>query len=91
MHELIQNKVVALLTNSDNIVKRTLMENGLTPLCVFFGRQKAKDVLLLHIITFLNDKQDWQLRATFFDCIVGVAVYIGWQCLPILKPLMQQV
>lgn len=90
LHELIQNKVVALLTNSDNVVKRTLMENGLTRLCVFFGRQKANDVLLSHIITFLNDKQDWQLRAAFFDSIVGIAVYIGWHCLTILKPLLQQ-
>jgi len=90
LHELIQSKVVALLTNSDNIVKRTLMENGLTRLCVFFGRQKANDVLLSHIITFLNDKQDWQLRAAFYDSIVGVAVYIGWHCLSILKPLLQQ-
>ena len=91
LHELIQSKVVALLTNSDNIVKRTLMENGVTRLCVFFGRQKANDVLLSHIITFLNDKQDWQLRAAFFDSIVGVAVYIGWHCLSIVKPLLQQV
>ncbi|XP_047134081.1 phosphoinositide 3-kinase regulatory subunit 4 isoform X1 [Hydra vulgaris] len=90
LHELIQNKVVALLTNSDSVVKRTLMENGLTRLCVFFGRQKANDVLLSHIITFLNDKHDWQLRAAFFDSIVGIAVYIGWHCLSILKPLLQQ-
>ena len=91
LHELIQSKVVSLLTNTNNIVKRTLMENGLTRLCVFFGRQKANDVLLSHIITFLNDKHDWQIRAAFFDSIVGVAVYIGSQCLTILKPLLQQV
>ena len=90
LHELIQQKVVSLLTSSDNIVKRTLMENGLTRLCVFFGRQKANDVLLSHIITFLNDKIDWQLRGAFFDSIVGMAMYIGWHCLDILKPLLQQ-
>lgn len=52
-------------------MKQTLMENGITRLCVFFGRQKANDVLLSHMITFLNDKNDWHLRGAFFDSIVG--------------------
>ena len=43
------------------------------------------------MITFLNDKYDWHLRGSFFDNIVGVAAYIGWQSSTILKPLMQQV
>ena len=77
LHELIQNKVVSLLTNTNNIVKRTLMKNGLTRLCVFFGRQKANDVLLSHIITFLNEKHDWQIRGDFFENIVGIAVYLS--------------
>lgn len=91
LHGLIQSKVTALLTNSENIVKRTLLEKGLTRLCVFFGRQKANDVLLSHIITFLNDKTDWQLRGAFFDTIVGVAAYIGFRSMSILAPLFQQV
>ncbi|XP_065061458.1 phosphoinositide 3-kinase regulatory subunit 4-like [Rhopilema esculentum] len=90
LHELIQSKVTALLTNSENIVKRTLLEKGLTRLCVFFGRQKANDVLLSHIITFLNDKTDWKLRGAFYDTIVGVAAYIGFQSMNILTPLLQQ-
>ena len=36
-------------------------------------------------------QRDWQLRGTFFDCIVGVAAYVGWQSSTILKPLLQQV
>ena len=66
------------------------MENGITKLCVFFGKQKANDVLLSHIITFLNDKEDKQLRGSFFECIVGVAAYVGWHSSPILMPLLQQ-
>lgn len=91
MHEVIQTKVVKLLSDSENIVKQTLLEKGITRLCVFFGRQKANDVLLSHMITFLNDKKDWHLRASFFDSIVGVASYVGWQSLAMLKPLLQQV
>lgn len=90
LHEMVQQKVVTLLSDLENIVKQTLMENGITRLCVFFGRQKANDVLLSHMITFLNDKNDWHLRGAFFDSIVGVAAYVGWQSSSILKPLLQQ-
>lgn len=71
LHEMVQQKVVTLLSDSENIVKQSLMENGITRLCIFFGRQKANDVLLSHMITFLNDKNDWHLRGAFFDSIVG--------------------
>ncbi|KAL5015431.1 hypothetical protein ScPMuIL_009701 [Solemya velum] len=90
LQETIQQKVVLLLSDSENVVKQTLIENGITRLCVFFGRQKANDVLLSHMITFLNNKEDWKLRGSFFDNIVGVAAYVGWQSSSILKPLMQQ-
>ncbi|XP_061162546.1 phosphoinositide 3-kinase regulatory subunit 4-like [Saccostrea echinata] len=90
LQETIQQKVVTLLSDPDNSVKQTLLENGITKLCVFFGRQKANDVLLSHMITFLNDKTDWHLRGSFFDNIVGVAAYVGWQSCSILKPLLDQ-
>nr|CAD7263978.1 unnamed protein product [Timema shepardi] len=90
LHEMIQQIVATLLTDPQNLVKQTLMENGITKLCVFFGKQKANDVLLSHMITFLNDKEDKQLRGSFFDCIVGVAAYVGWHSSPILTPLLQQ-
>lgn len=42
------------------------------------------------MITFLNDKEDKSLRGSFFDCIIGVAAFVGWQCSDILLPLLQQ-
>lgn len=51
----------------------------------------ANDVLLSHMITFLNDKHDRHLRMSFFTSIVGVAAYIGCHCADILKPLLLQV
>ncbi|KAJ8948165.1 hypothetical protein NQ318_009257 [Aromia moschata] len=80
LHEMISQTVSALLTDTQSIVKQTLMDSGITKLCVFFGKTKANDVLLSHMITFLNDKEDRELRGSFFDCIVGVAAYIGWHC-----------
>lgn len=43
------------------------------------------------MITFLNDKEDKELRGSFFDCIIGVAAYVGWQSSTILSPLLLQV
>lgn len=90
LHEMFAQTVSYLLTDAQPIVKQTLIESGITKLCVFFGRQKANDLILSHMITFLNDKEDRNLRGSFFDCIVGVAGYVGWQCSDILIPLLQQ-
>ncbi|XP_058442985.1 phosphoinositide 3-kinase regulatory subunit 4 [Malaya genurostris] len=90
LHEMLHQSVLSLLTDSQPIVKQMLMESGINKLCVFFGRQKANDVILSHMITFLNDKEDKSLRGSFFDCIVGVAAFVGWHCSPMLIPLLQQ-
>lgn len=90
LHDMLHQAVSNLLTDTQPIVKQTLMECGITKLCVFFGRQKANDLILSHMITFLNDKEDKSLRGSFFECIVGVAAFVGWQCSDILIPLLQQ-
>lgn len=51
----------------------------------------ANDVILSHMVTFLNDKTDKHLRASFFDNFVDVAAFVDQQCSPILCPLLQQV
>ncbi|EEB17192.1 Phosphoinositide 3-kinase regulatory subunit, putative [Pediculus humanus corporis] len=90
LRDMIQQTVSSLLADSENIVKITLAEYGITRLCVFFGKQKANDVLLSHLITFLNDKNDKQLRGSFFDCLVGVVSYVGVYSSAIITPLLQQ-
>lgn len=42
LHDMLHQTVSHLLTDSQPIVKQTLMECGITKLCVFFGRQKGK-------------------------------------------------
>ncbi|OZJ02366.1 hypothetical protein BZG36_04469, partial [Bifiguratus adelaidae] len=92
LHDLqnaIQEQVKALLIDPMSAVKRALMSN-VTSLCVFFGRQKANDVLLSHMITYLNDR-DWMLRSAFFESIVGVGTFVGGQSLELyILPLMIQ-
>ena len=62
LHNLISHAVSVLLADTANNVKQALMEHSVTKLAVFFGKQKANDVILSHMITFLNDKEDSQLR-----------------------------
>lgn len=89
LHDIIQQNVLSLLTDSKPIVKQTLMESGICDLCGFFGKEKANDIILSHIMTFLND-EDKNLRGSFYDNIAGVAGYVGWQASDILVPLLHQ-
>ncbi|XP_037949245.1 phosphoinositide 3-kinase regulatory subunit 4-like [Teleopsis dalmanni] len=89
LHDIIQLTVLSLLTDTKPVVKQTLMDSGICDLCAFFGKEKANDIILSHIMTFLND-DDKNLRGAFYDNIAGVAGYIGWQASDILVPLLQQ-
>ncbi|XP_036323773.1 phosphoinositide 3-kinase regulatory subunit 4 [Rhagoletis pomonella] len=89
LHDIIQQNVLSLLTDARPIVKQTLIESGICDLCGFFGKEKANDIILSHIMTFLND-EDKNLRGSFYDNIAGVAGYVGWQASDILVPLLQQ-
>lgn len=42
LHEMLSGTVMSLLTDSQSIVKQTLMESGIIKLCVFFGSQKGE-------------------------------------------------
>lgn len=41
LHDMVQQSVSILLTDSQTLVKQTLIESGITKLCVFFGKQKG--------------------------------------------------
>lgn len=71
----VEELVVALLTDSEPKVKMALLANIL-PLCKFFGREKTNDVVLSHLITYLNDK-DSSLRIKLIQTISGIAVLLG--------------
>ncbi|KAH9474804.1 Phosphoinositide 3-kinase regulatory subunit 4 [Psilocybe cubensis] len=85
----IQEHLSALLMDPSSIVKRAVLHD-ISSLCIFLGRQKTNDVLLSHMITYLNDK-DWLLRYAFFESIVDVAACAGGRSLEeYILPLMVQ-
>jgi phosphoinositide-3-kinase regulatory subunit 4 len=78
-----------LLTDNDSAVRRAFLRS-VSKLCVFFGRNKANDIILSHLNTYLNDK-DWMLRSAFFETITGIATYLGGVALEdYIMPLMVQ-
>ena len=89
LQDTIQEDVVSLLIDADPLVKRSLLTE-IPRLCIFFGRQKTNDIILSHIITYLNDV-DWLLRVAFCEAIVSVGMFVGMRGLEeYILPLMVQ-
>ncbi|KAF8721956.1 hypothetical protein AX14_010044 [Amanita brunnescens Koide BX004] len=85
----IQEHLATLLMDQSSIVKRAVLHD-ISSICIFLGRQRTNDVLLSHMITYLNDK-DWLLRYAFFESIVDVAACAGGRSLEeYILPLMVQ-
>jgi phosphoinositide-3-kinase regulatory subunit 4 len=85
----IQEQLSTLLMDPSPIVKRAVLHN-INALCVFLGSQRTNDVVLSHMITYLNDR-DWLLRHAFFESIVDVAACAGGRSLDeYILPLMVQ-
>uniref|UniRef100_A0A0N5ASF0 non-specific serine/threonine protein kinase n=1 Tax=Syphacia muris TaxID=451379 RepID=A0A0N5ASF0_9BILA len=106
LHEAVTEIFVNLCGSDNNVKLCLVMPHSLEELCLFFDRQKclamvscyrgrnflkrATDVLLSHMITFLNDKVDWRLRAAFFQRCTITAKYVGRQSAFMLRSLLQQ-
>ncbi|OAQ30331.1 ARM repeat-containing protein [Linnemannia elongata AG-77] len=85
----IEDQIRILLVDPDSSVKRALLSD-MTSLCIFLGKQRVDDVLLSHMITYLNGR-DWMLRSAFFESIVGVGTFVGGRSLEeYILPLMVQ-
>ena len=85
----IEDQLALLLVDQSSVVKRSVLLD-IAPLCIFLGRQKTNDILLSHMITYLNDR-DWLLRYAFFESIVDVATCLGGRNLEeYIFPLMTQ-
>ena len=71
----VQEHVNPLLCDSSSVVKRALLSH-VGALCTFFGRLKANDAILAHLVTYLNTR-DWLLRDAWNENAVDVASCVG--------------
>ncbi|KAF9937293.1 Serine/threonine-protein kinase [Mortierella alpina] len=85
----IEDQIRILLVDQESSVKRALLLD-MSSLCIFLGKQRVDDVLLSHMITYLNGR-DWMLRSAFFESIIGVGTFVGGRSLEeYILPLMIQ-
>lgn len=88
LNEILESHTKQLVEDPDVYVRRAFLAS-VPELCVFF-QESSNDVLLTHLITYLNDR-DWTLKCAFFDAIVGIATFVGSKSLEeFMLPLMIQ-
>jgi phosphoinositide-3-kinase regulatory subunit 4 len=79
LQETVSRWVVHITTDfseHSSPVKRALLEE-MTRLCNFFGLDGVMAFILPQLLSFLNDRKDWQLRVSLIDHIPSVGHYIG--------------
>eukprot|EP00730_Choanoeca_flexa_P015458 TRINITY_DN7101_c0_g1_i3.p1 TRINITY_DN7101_c0_g1~~TRINITY_DN7101_c0_g1_i3.p1 ORF type:complete len:1184 (+),score=255.46 TRINITY_DN7101_c0_g1_i3:407-3553(+) len=80
-----------LVMDTSTDVKQAFLNSRLDLLCQFLGPQRTTEVLLSHMMTFLNDKTSWRLRASFFSGAVHVANYVkGQSTVEFIMPLIER-
>lgn len=75
IQDLVQEDLAALLVDPNAAVKRALLLD-IDKLCSIIGSARSNDIVLSHMITYLNDR-DWTLRGAFFDSILKVGAHVG--------------
>lgn len=70
-----ENIAFLLLTDPETLVRLSLV-NNILPLCHFFGVDKTNDIILPHLITYLNDP-NYELRLGFLSSILQIGPYVG--------------
>ncbi|KAE9548761.1 hypothetical protein FO519_008034 [Halicephalobus sp. NKZ332] len=82
-----------LITRDNNAVRQTIMEGkNLDKLCLFFEKIGTETHnILMHMITVLNDKNDWRLMSSFFkNCPVVARRNPKTRNSEFFYPLLQQ-
>lgn len=75
LHGSVWRAIVGMANDSSSAIKIALLQD-ITKLGVFFGRDKVNGQILPLLITTLNDK-DWNLRASFFEHMIGICIFVG--------------
>ena len=92
VREKINEHVTTIMTDISAEVKREFLHSSVIKLAGVLGAENLGDTVLKHMITYLNCKQDWQLRAEFYTCLPKVVNAIGLQghLADVLGALIQQ-
>lgn len=79
LHETVSIWVIKISTDvseHSSPAKRALL-NDMARLCNFFGLDGVMAFILPQVLSYLNDRIDWQLRSSLFDHLQSVCQFIG--------------
>lgn len=79
LQEIVLDWIVHIATDSSSyatFLKRALLSD-LARLCAFFGRDGVTSLILPQILAFLNNRADWQLRATLTRHLPSACAVVG--------------
>jgi len=79
LQETVSRWVVHITTDQSehsSPCKRALISD-MARLCTFFGLDGVMAFILPQLLSFLNDRKDWQLRASLFETLPSVCYIIG--------------
>ncbi|KXS16088.1 hypothetical protein M427DRAFT_145085 [Gonapodya prolifera JEL478] len=77
--DLLADEANDLLPDPDPSVRRALLGQA-ARLAVVLGRNWAIDVMVGHVVTYLNDRE-WRVRSAFFDAIPSLVTFLGKRAL----------
>ncbi|OUM51156.1 hypothetical protein BVG19_g243 [[Candida] boidinii] len=68
----------SILTDSEPNVRIALLEN-ISPLCAFFGKENTNNIILSHLLTYLNDRSlnSSKIRLAFVESILSISIFVG--------------
>ncbi|KAK6460734.1 hypothetical protein DFJ63DRAFT_299564 [Scheffersomyces coipomensis] len=64
-----------ILIDSNSYVKISLI-NNILPLCDYFGVDKTNDIILPHLISYLNDS-NYSIRLSFLSSVLEIAPFVA--------------
>eukprot|EP00978_Attheya_sp_CCMP212_P023479 scaffold71994_cov51-Attheya_sp.AAC.1 len=79
LHETVSRWVFQITTDmseNSSFAKRALLSD-LARLCTFFGHDGVMACVLPQVLAFLNDRQDWHLRAALCQHLPSICAVIG--------------
>ena len=79
LRDTVSRWVFQITTNNtrySNLPKTALLLN-LAKLCSFFGKEETLGTILPQVLTFLNDKRDWELRISLWKQLPNVCGIVG--------------
>lgn len=79
LHEILSRWVVHIMLDQaeySTLSKRCILTD-ISRLCAFFGLEGVMSFILPQILAFLNERKDWELRASLFEHLPAVCHSIG--------------